>query len=150
MMNLTPILEQEGRIYFLGIFPIPGGAKKRTALAFVVALGVMIFLTRFPPFSWIKEIETIGWPIVYALIPGVVAVIYSGAKIHGKKPEKYILTMIRYRMSPKHITPYRTLKTQTVRFGTGFTVCEGKEEEKPDASEVSHSAYRAEPGLRSG
>lgn len=150
MMNLTPILEQEGRIYWFGFIPIPGGAKKRTALAFVVAWGVMLFLSKFPPILWIKEIETIGWAIVYVVIPGVVAVIYSGAKIHGKNPEKYILTMIRYRMSPKHITPYRTLKTQTVRFGTGFTVCEGKEEEKPDASEVSHSAYRAEPGLRSG
>lgn len=150
MKNLTPIFEREGRFYWLGFFPIPGGVKKRAALAALVTLILMLFLSKIPPLLWIKEAKNIGWAIVYVLIPVLVAVTYSGAKIHGKKPEKYLLTMIRYRLMPKHITPYRTLKSQTVRFETGFTVCEGKEEEKPDASEVSHSAYRAEPGLRSG
>lgn len=151
MKNLTPILEREGRFYKIGPITFPRGVQKRTFLAFAGAFGIMYFLSKVPPFLWTSRIDNIGWAINYLLIPAIVATLYSSAKIHGKKPERYILTMIRYRLMPKHVTPYRTLKgTQTYKFGTGFTACERKEEGETDAVEVSDSAYRGKPRLQHG
>jgi len=125
LQNLTPLFEREGRVYLFGF-----GMKKRTALSFVASFFLMHLLSKVPPFSWVREIDNIGWFLVYVLIPVIVAQIYSGTHIHGKRPEKYLLAQVRYHLSPKRITPYRGMgENEHIRFETGFTL-NGKEEEK--------------------
>jgi len=122
MDNLTPLFEREGRWYKIGPITIARGIPKRMPIAFLGTLGIMKLLVEIPsPFRLIHQIDN-GWVINYAFIPAIIAAIFSLAKIKGKKPERYLLTMLRYRLMPKRVTPYRKLEVTRVQFGTAFTI----------------------------
>ena len=124
MDNLTPLFERDGQWYKIGPITIARGIPKRAPIAFLGALGIIKLLVEIPftPFWFIHQMNN-GWAINYAFIPVIVAAVFSLAKIKGKKPERSLLTMLRYRLMPKRVTPYRKLEEkQTVRFGTGYTI----------------------------
>jgi hypothetical protein len=128
MKNLTPLLDKEGRWYRVGPIPIPRGIPKRAPILFGATLGTTLVLSLVPftPFWFLQQMDN-GWAVNVVVIPTMVAALLTTMKTHGKKPERYLLSMIRFRMQDKHVTPYRKLeKSQTYTFGTVYTVRERK------------------------
>lgn len=150
MKNLTSLLEKEGRWYRIGPISIPRGVPKRAPITFGITLVVTLGLSQVPltPFWFIQQISDNGWAVNVVVIPAVMAAIFSSAKIKGKKPERYLLSMLRFRFSPKHVTPYRTLEgAKKYTFGTVYTV---RKEEEKDESALSHPTHRGERDLQLG
>jgi hypothetical protein len=151
MKNLTRLTNREDKWYKIGPVTLPMGVPKRTPFYFLATLGASFLIGKIPysPIWLINQING-GWGFSYILLPAISTAFLQLFQKGGKKPERYLLSMVNFWLHPKRVNPYQTLeKPTTYIFGSTYTIRleERKEEADEKIGAVSDPAHRGEPGI---
>lgn len=104
---------QEKVIYQIERIRLPFPVSFRQAGVFGVTALLMAFLSRVP------GVGTTSPVVRYVLIPGVVTWFFTRQRLDGKSPARWLLSMLRFLMSPKRLNRMRPIPPtpERMRFG---------------------------------
>lgn len=107
---------QERVIYQIERVRLPFPVSFRQAGVFAASELAMVVLSRLPFLS------VLSWVLRFALIPGAITWFLTKQRLDGKPPLRWLLSMLRYAFSPKHLNRLRTMPKQgeRVRFSAGI------------------------------
>jgi len=100
---------QEQVIYQIERVRLPFPVSFSQAGVFAAAVLVMVLLSR------LLLLSSVSWVLRYAVIPGAVTWFLTKQRLDGKPPLRWLLSMLRYALSPKRLNRLRPMADQPGR-----------------------------------
>lgn len=107
---------QERVIYQIERIRLPFPVSFRQAGIFGITAMVMTFLSRTPGIGATPPM------LRYVVIPGAVTWFLTRQRLDGKSPARWLLSMLRYLLSPKRLNRFRPIPPTPERMRFGGTI----------------------------